>query len=461
MVPPTPTATHTATPTPASTPTTAPTDTPLAATPTSETVAAPVQLWETTITLHSYGWASALIPPPEDAPFAPYPTLNFDAVAPPSPRTYPAVILENAYVRLTVVPELGGRILRWDDKVTGRRLTYENPVIKPTHWGYRGWWLATGGIEWAFPVNEHGLNEYRPWDYELLGGTGWRGLRVWDTDDRTGMTIAVTLQLHADRSDVTITPRLTNPTATPHALQFWINAMLTLADGNRPSPALRFWVPTEQMIVHSTNDPALPAPRSRIDWPIYAGRDFSRYATWQRYLGLFATEARGAVGAYDESADQGIVRTYPPTGPQGVKIFCLGDLASDLYTDGDSRYFEFWGGYNRTFFPEDDVTLAPGSVLSWEERWYPVHGIGALAWADGDIAVALQEEAGTVDVGLYANRPVADVTLTLWRGDVLHAEWTPSVGPARPFRVQEAGQSGVWRLDARRGSTLLTTITPF
>jgi hypothetical protein len=374
---------------------------------------------------------------------------------------YQAVVLENAYVRLTVVPALGGRILRWEDKVTGQRLTYENPVIKPTRWGYRGWWLATGGIEWAFPVNEHGLNEYRSWSYELLSGADWRGLRVWDTDDRTGMTLQVTLQLHADRSDVIITPRLTNPTSAPHPLQFWINAMLTLSEGNRPSSALRFWIPTEQMIVHSTKDGALPGPRSRIDWPIYAGRDFSRYATWQKYLGLFAVEARGAAGAYDENADQGIVRTYPPDGPQGVKLFCLGNLSSDLYTDGNSRYFEFWGGYNRTFFPEDDVTLAPGAVLSWQERWYPAHGIGTLAWADESLAAGLHLEDGKVKVGLYASRPAADVALTLWQNDVLYAEWRPTVGPAQPFYTEVAGQGSGWRLDVRRGTTLLATITPF
>ncbi len=467
----TPTATETETPTPTTTPTATahPTTTPVitesAPTASPTTVVSPtpsdeaLALYETTVTLQSYGWEEALAPSTPDQPFHPYPALNFDAVSPPAPRTYQALVLENAYIRVTIVPALGGRVLRWDDKTTGRRLTYQNPVVKPTRWGYRGWWLATGGLEWAFPVNEHGLNEYRPWQHERLSGDGWRGVRVWDTDDRTGMTIAVTLRISAGSSALVIAPRLTNPTEEPHALQFWINAMLTLSDNNAPSPALRFWVPTETMMVHSTGDGSLPGPRSLISWPVHAGRDFGRYSEWRQYLGLFATEPQGAAGAYDEAADQGLVRTYPPGTARGVKIFCLGDLPADLYTDGDSRYFEFWGGLNRTFFPEDDITLQPGATIAWEERWYPAHGIGTLSWAGVHLAAALQPTGDGVEVGLYAPRRIGDLSLRLWQDGTESTTWTlDTLGPEQPFRTQYAGTAGAWQLQIWHAGALLTTV---
>lgn len=473
---PTATATHTLpTPTATAEPTPLPTETPhlptatpestrpsSTATPAASPTPVPGELavYQTTITLQSYGWEEAQVPSTPDQPFYPYPALNFDAVTGPAPRTYQVIVLENAYVRVTVMPALGGRVLSWDDKITGQRLTYRNPVIKPTHWGYRGWWLATGGLEWAFPVNEHGLNEYRPWQFELLSGDGWRGVRVWDTDDRTGMTIAVTLRISAGSSALVVAPWLANPTDEPHALQFWINAMLTLSDSNAPSPALRFWVPTETMMVHSTGDGSLPAPRSLIDWPVHAGRDFSRYSEWRQYLGLFATEALGAAGAYDEASDQGVVRTYPPQTAPGVKIFCLGDLSSDIYTDGNSRYFEFWGGLNRTFFPEDDVTLAPGGTIAWEERWYPVHGIGTLSWAGDHLAVALKPMGDGVDVGLYAPRRTGDLSLRLSQDGVESAAWTiDTLRPEQPFRVHHAGTAETWQLQIWHAGSLLTTVT--
>ncbi|MCZ7671376.1 MAG: DUF5107 domain-containing protein [Chloroflexi bacterium] len=66
-------------------------------------------------------------------------------------RTFQAITLHNRYVSATVLPELGGRLYQFTDKMTGRQLLYNNPILKPTVWGHRGWWLASGGIEWAFP----------------------------------------------------------------------------------------------------------------------------------------------------------------------------------------------------------------------------------------------------------------------------------------------------------------------
>ncbi|MBN1261416.1 MAG: DUF5107 domain-containing protein [Anaerolineae bacterium] len=418
-----------------------------------------LEVYETQVVLTSYGWEQALRPSTPDKPYYPYPELDLGAVGPPELRTYDAVILENSYVRITVLPYFGGRILRWEDKVTGHKLTYENPVIKPTHWGYRGWWLAMGGLEWAFPVDEHGLNEYRPWQYELHYGEDWRGVRVWDTDDRTDMQIEITLRLYGGRSDLVIAPRLTNPTAEDKPLMFWINAMLTLSGENHPSSALRFWVPTVSMMVHSTGDPSLPGPRGTMSWPVHNGRDFSYYSQWRQYLGLFAWESTGAMGAYDENADQGMVRVYPAAAAPGVKIFCLGDLPAHIYTDDGSRYFEIWGGYNRSFFPEHYVSLGAGRVLAWEEHWYPIHGIGTLGWANNDLAAALKVTEQGISVGLYASRSLP-VNLILKHNGAIVAEFAVAPNPGEPFRQIVPGSGPGWVLEVWQAGVLLAQVTP-
>ena len=58
--------------------------------------------------------------------------------------------LENAYLRLLILPELGGRIQLAMDKRTGYPLFYANPVIKPALVGLAGPWLA-GGVEFNWP----------------------------------------------------------------------------------------------------------------------------------------------------------------------------------------------------------------------------------------------------------------------------------------------------------------------
>lgn len=70
-----------------------------------------------------------------------------------------------------------------------------------------------------------------------------------------------------------------------------------------------------------------------------------------------------------------MVRVFPHTVATAVKIFCMGDLPSGLWTDDSSRYFELWGGLTPTF--GDDWMLQPGASVAWTERWYPASSIGA------------------------------------------------------------------------------------
>jgi hypothetical protein len=325
------------------------------------TAAAPVRVYTTSITLRAYDWRSALVPTTPDDPIYPYARLDFDRVGGPIELTTTVVILESANTRLTIAPEFGGRILRWLDKRTQRDVLFVNPVFKPTRWGYRGWWFATGGIEWAFPTNEHGLNEWEPWQYRTASGSNQASVTISDHEDRTGLDVAVTVTLYAN-DYVAISPRVTNRTDAPQQFQFWINAMLPYSD------AVRFLLPARQVEIHSTGDDTLPAPGEKMSWPIYQQRDFSYASEWHHYLGVFAAPTLGGLAVVSNPPSQiRIMRIFPAGIARGVKLFLLGDLPSDLYTDGDSRYLELWGGYTRTF--SEDATLQPGRAVTWTEYW--------------------------------------------------------------------------------------------
>ncbi len=418
---------------------------PTVTTPPPTPPAQPVAVWESTLTLDTYGWDRALVPTAPDDPIFPYPRLNFDAVPGSIPREYRAVFIQNEYVQLVVLPDLGGRILRWSDRTTGRQLFYANPVVKPTRWGYRGWWLATGGMEWAFPVEEHGLNEYRPWSYELLAD----GVRVWNVEERTGMTVAVTVRLEPGSSRVAISPSIANPTGQPQPYQFWVNAMLTLSERNAPSPDLSFVLPASEVLVHSTGDGSLPGPGGAMSWPVYAGRDFGRYAEWHAYLGVFAPQAAqaGFAGAYDLGADQGIVRAAP-TWLRGVKVFCLGDLPAELWTDDGSRYFELWGGLTSTFGTY--ATLDAGQSVGWTEYWYAVSGMGGYTWANAEAAARLTPAGDGVELAVETVRPL-QATVILRQSGIEVARWSAPIGPGQPFRQTWGPGSGPWALEVLDG----------
>ncbi len=416
----------------------------------------PVAVWEQDITLDTYGWQEALLPTTPEDPIFPYPRLDFDAVSGPLLQTYRAVFLQNEYVQVVVLPELGGRILRWTDLATGRQLLYANPVIKPTRWGYRGWWLAVGGMEWAFPTNEHGLNEYRPWQYQLL----WNGVRVWDTEDRTGMTIEVTIRLDSAHNYFALVPRITNPTGEPQVYQFWINGMLTLSDANTPSPDLTFTIPDDQVTVHSTGDGSLPGPGGTMSWPVHGGRDFSRYSEWRQYLGVFAHPAQADfAGAYDLGNDQGVVRVFPHAIATGLKLFCLGDLPSEIWTDDGSRYVELWGGLTPTFW--DDWTLPPGESVAWTEYWYPVSGIGGYNWANEVAALRLAPTGDSAEVAVATTRALTGAVV-LHRGGVEVQRWDVSIAPGEPFQAvsDPAAGTGDWTVQVIEGGEVVAQMGP-
>ncbi len=394
--------------------------------------AAPPTVSETYLLIPTYPYDQALVPTSPDDPIYPYPRLDFDRLGLPTPRTYRAVILENTFTRLVLLPELGGRIYQWVDKVSGRALLYQNPVIKPTRWGHRGWWIGAGGFEWAFPVDEHGFNEYVPWDYRINSDPQWASVTMARTDERTGLRAEVTVSLDATHPYFTVAPRLTNPTAGMQRYQLWLNAMLS-PGGNRVSPTTRWVWPSDSLTVHSSADEtAFPAGRE-MAWPLAGGRDLRSYSNWPAYLGFFGVPQRGFMGVYDAEIGVGIVRVFPADEARGTKLFAAPGLDPRLWTDDDSTYLELWGGATSDF--NTYAELAPGQSVGWTERWYATGPIGPVTWASDDLALGLEVGAEEVTLGVAAMIGVQG-QLLLRRDGVLVNRWTVRLAPGQSAATQ-------------------------
>lgn len=407
----------------------------------------------------TYGYELGFQTTQPDDPIYPYPRLDFSQIGPPTSRTYRAIVLENGYVSLTILPELGGRVYRWIDKATGRRLLYENPVVKPTQWGYRGWWLAAGGIEWAFPVEEHGLNEWRPWSHSTGYTANGLSVTVSDIEDRTGMEVGATISLDADHAYVTIQPWIRNNTAEAHEYQFWLNAMLTLG-GNSVSGQTQFVIPADQVTVHSTGDGGLPGPGEGMNWPVHGGRDMGWYSNWGGYLGFFVPSvSAGFVGLYDHSADQGIVRTFTPGWPTGTKFFGPAGLSPSLWTDDGSNYVELWSGATSSFWSY--ATLNPGESVGWSERWCPVNGLGGFNYANESAALRLTDTDGGAEIGVAVSA-LTTGNVTLWAGGQLVENWPVTLYPGQAFRASwtrppDMGEALGLRLEDSSGAVAAQT----
>jgi hypothetical protein len=423
-------------------------------------------VYTTTLTIPSYNLDVGFIPTDPTDLVYPYPRLNHDWVfqAPQISRDFTAIVLENSYVSITILPELGGRLYRWQDKVTGRQLLYENPILKPTGWGWRGWWLATGGIEWAFPTDEHGLNEWRPWSSTIISSTDTISVTVSDVESQTGMTVGSTITLDSDHAYMTLTPFVENGTAVSHNYQYWLNAMIAL-NNNHVSADTQFIIPTDEVVIHSTGDSQVPDEHGVMSWPVYNNRALDSYQNWTNYIGFFAPKIYdGYTAVYDHTVKQGVVRVFDPTAIPGHKWFGPADLGSNLWTDDDSEYVEMWSsGVTTDFWTY--ASINPGEQVSWQERWYPVHEIDSINVANETAVLQLTDNDSSAQIGVSTTSLITG-SIQLYVGGDLVESWAMVLDPGhgakmvweRPSELN--GQLGLRLLDEQSNVLIETGVLP-
>jgi len=394
--------------------------------------------WETR-TIQTYAYEQALYTDSAHAGH-PYPLLKWEQVGAPEPKTYSVLALRNEFIELLLVPDLGGRIYQLRLRDTGQTLLYNNQVIKPTRWGPpdQGWWLAVGGIEFCAPIDEHGYLTALPWEASWSQGDDGSVTVAMRTKEQTRqLDIVVSITLAPKSTSFVLQPAIRNSGQATGEFQFWINAMLA-PGGASAGPELRFYYPTQRMIVHSTGDPSLPSAGSEIPWPIFQGRDLSRYGNWANWLGLFAVDMEQPfMAVYDTERDLGLVRCYPPETTRGAKLFGFGrDFDTTTYTDDETQYVEMWGGLTRTFW--EWTSLAPGAELSWREVWYPIRGLSGLLAATPSIALNGQRVGADIFLELISPR-LAQWTVLVYQSEEILGRQTLHTSPGTPAQLSLPG----------------------
>ncbi len=411
--------------------------------------------YTTTITIPTYPYASYLYNAYNATYNMTYPVLNWNTYLAsnptPTPKDYELLMMENDYLRITVLPALGGRVYQLIDKATGQNHLYQNPVIKPTGWGppEQGWWLAAGGIEWCLPVDEHGYESGVPWDWSAIISSAGVTITVSDSDATDRLRARIDLFLPAQRAYLLIRPRIENPTASPIDYKFWLNAALAPGDANKPAAGLEFIFNAAEMAVHSTGDARLPgvwptvptAPDYRFTWPVYNGVNYARLGNWREWLGFFEYPQAAAdfVGLYNHENQAGVARVFPAAVARGTKGFAYG-WAAPLdwhgWTDVESGGVEIHGGVAPTFW--DTAHLDAGATLSWTEVWYPVNNIGGIAAATREAALHVAKTNGDLALALHTTAPRVEGSgrLNVWDRSTcqeLLNESMPVFTPSAPY----------------------------
>jgi Flp pilus assembly protein TadD len=403
-----------------------------------------------------------------------YPLPMIDSVAhDKSPRRWQAIHLENAYVRLTLLPELGGRIHIGYDKVAGYDFFYRNNVIKPALVGLAGPWIS-GGVEFNWPQH-HRPATFLPVDARIEREDDG-SVVVWhsDFDPLQRMRGLHGVRLRPGSSLIELEAALHNRTDVPQTFLWWANVAA------RSHERYQSFFPDDVGFVADHARRAVTAfPRADrayygVDYPALAaqrdGADridvYSNIPVPTSYMITDTEEA--FFGGYDHDADAGFVHWADRAISPGKKMWTWGDgpigrAWDDQLTDGDGPYVELMAGVYTDNQP-DFSWLLPGETKRFRQYWYPIHRTGTVRQATTDAAIGVGADAGGTRITAIATRRFADATVEVRDGDVVVESWNTDLAPDAPFlavagvpadapglevRVQHDGETLVrWRAHA-------------
>ena len=211
------------------------------------------------------------------------------------PVSWRTLNIENEYLRLTVLPDLGGHVYSCLDKRTGREMFYANPSIKKALIGYRGAWAAFG-IEFNFPVSHNWVTS-SPVDHATLTHPdGSVSIVVGNVDLVYGMQWRVELTLRPGRAVLEQRTTLYNRGDLPHRFYWWTNAAVEVWDDSH------LLYPMDFTAAHGF---------AQLDsWPVDArGVDLSRPGN----------HTFGPVSLFAHASHEGFMGVYHPRTRAGVE----------------------------------------------------------------------------------------------------------------------------------------------
>ena len=320
-------------------------------------------------------------------------------------KTYTAVYLENEYLKVMILPELGGRIQRAYDKTNDYDFVYYNHVIKPALVGLLGPWIS-GGIEFNWPQH-HRPTTYLPVDYTILENKdGSKSVVTHDVDQMYGTGELTKITLYPGKAYIEITGQLYNRTALPQTFLWWANPAVPVNENTQSI----FPPDVHAVMDHGKRD----VSRFPIATGVYYKKDYSEGVDISRYKNIPVPTSYMAekskydfVGGYDYGKEAGILHVADHHISPGKKQWTwgCGDFGKAWdrnLTDEDGPYVELMTGVYTDNQP-DFTWLQPFEEKVFRQYFMPYKAVGQVKNATKDAAVHLSCSGGTVKVVVYAS----------------------------------------------------------
>lgn len=347
-----------------------------------------------------------------------YPYFRFDGFsAKGTDQQWKVVSLENDYIKLTLFPEIGGKIWGAVDKTTGKEFIYNNHVVKFRDIAMRGPWTS-GGIEFNFGIIGHAPTSSTPVDYvtrQKPDGSVSCYVSSYELVTRTLWTVEVNLP--KDKAYFTTTTTWHNSSSIDQPYYQWMNAGYPAA-GNA-----EFCYPGTNYIGHGGELHSFPLDEQGRDISWYERNDFGNSKSYH-IVGKY----NDFYGAYWHDNDFGSIHHADYDEKLGMKIFLWGlsregGIWEDLLTDTDGQYIELQSGrmYNQpasnsSLTPYKHTAFGPQATDRWTEYWFPVKGIKGVSKASRIGALNVLREDGFLKL-YFSPLQKLSTTIKLYEGE--------------------------------------------
>ena len=320
-------------------------------------------------------------------------------------REWKAVFLENEYIKVMVLPELGGRVQMAYDKIKKRHFVYYNHVIKPALVGLAGPWIS-GGIEFNWPQH-HRPSTYMPVDctieeHEDGSVTVWVSEmeRMFHQKGMAGFT------LRPGCAYLEIKGVLYNRTDVPQTFLWWANPAVAVNDYYR------------SVFPPDINAVFDHGKRAVSSFPIATGTyykmDYSAGVDIANYKNIFVPTSYMGVnskydfeGGYEFDTQAGMLHVASHHVSPGKKQWTWGNgdfgRAWDrCLTDDDGPYIELMAGVYTENQP-DFTWLMPYEEKEFTQYFLPYRELGVVKNANKDLLMNIDPvEGGKVCLKVFA-----------------------------------------------------------
>jgi hypothetical protein len=410
----------------------------------------------------------------------------------PITTTYDTVVLENGYLRVTILPSYGGRILSIVHKPTNRELLYQNPLGTPYLMQqdifYYDYLVIMGGIFPSFPEPEHGKYWNQPYDFEVVSESAEAiTVRMSRKDDRdlaagvperydvgrTDVLVQLEVTLRAGTTALELATKLTNTRSTTvPSFEYW--TVTTLAPGSTPGQTAipldtRIQAKMDKIHALESSWAWFADAEERVTGEVFKWNNLSYFKNWTDQGTAFANPQYSTnwSGLSNYQNDTSIIRVSENVKTPGLKLWTFGKGSLDVDIDDGEQWLrptiEMWHGVTPEFWARG--SMAGNEVRSWTDRYFPTLGMREITAASDYGAVFLSGSPNGADTLLSAVAtlvlPNQTVKAVLRLGDSVVAETDVVVAAAGATTVTatvpstQAAAGGVFAVEFLQGDKRL------